>query len=134
LGQECNERRRVLVIDDEEIVRNLTKSILESFDYEALLAKDGETGLDLYSRLEAEIGLVLCDMMMPTMSGEDVFYGLRALNPKALVLLSSGLEDPELIDRLTARGLAGFIKKPYRPVQLMARVRDLLARGTNQSL
>lgn len=118
----------VLVIDDEEIVRDLTQSILKFFEYECLVAKNGEEGLELFRANKDRIDVVLCDMVMPTLNGEDVFHGIREISPTALIVLSSGLEDPELIESLKSQGLAGFLNKPYQPAQLIAKLSEILGR------
>ena len=118
----------VLVIDDEEIVRDLTQSILKFFEYQSLVAKNGEEGLELFRANKDRIDVVLCDMVMPTLNGEDVFHGIREISPTALIVLSSGLEDPELIETLKSQGLAGFLNKPYQPAQLIAKLSEVLSR------
>ena len=118
----------ILVIDDEEIVRELTQSILQFFGYASLVAENGENGVALFDSHKDEIDAVLCDMVMPSLNGEEVFRAIRAISPNAQVLLSSGLEDPELIDRLESQGLAGFLIKPYKPTQLIEKLKTLLAK------
>lgn len=122
------EKRRalVLVIDDEEIVRDLAQSILKFFEYDSLVAKNGEDGVELFRANKDRIDAILCDMVMPTMNGEEVFHAIREMDPTARIILSSGLEDPELIDRLRTKGLAGFLNKPYQPAQLIAKLSGIL--------
>lgn len=120
------QRSLVLVIDDEEIVRDLAQSVLKFFKFDSLVASNGEDGIALFRENKERIDVVLCDMVMPTLNGEDVFRGIREIQPDALIILSSGLEDPELIRGLKAQGLAGFLNKPYQPTELIALLNEIL--------
>ncbi len=119
-------RDLVLVVDDEEAVREVINSVLEAGGFDTLVAKDGATAIQLFRDNGAEIGLVLLDLSMPGLSGEQTFEELRRLDPTVRVLLSSGYSEAEATRRFVGRGLAGFIQKPYRPEQLVDAVRRAL--------
>jgi CheY-like chemotaxis protein len=116
----------VLVVDDEEAVREVINSVLEAAAFDTLVARDGATAVQLFRDNGAEIGLVLLDLSMPGLSGEQTFEELRRLDPTVRVLLSSGHSEAEATRRFVGRGLAGFIQKPYRPEQLVDAVRRAL--------
>lgn len=116
----------ILVIDDEEMVRNLAVEILAGAGYAAIPAKDGPEGLAIYRSRRDEIRLCVVDMMMPAMNGEEVFRELRSLTPDVKVILTSGYNEVEATRSLVSKGLAGFIQKPYTPKQLTAKVRAAL--------
>lgn len=82
-----------------------------------MLAADGQQGLDLY-RENPEIALVLLDMTMPHMDGEETFQRLRRIDPEVRVLLTSGYSEQDT-ERFAGKGLSGFIQKPYRPQELL---------------
>jgi two-component system cell cycle sensor histidine kinase/response regulator CckA len=119
-------RELVLVVDDEEAVREVIHSVLEVAGFDTLIAKDGNTAVELFRANGAEIGLVLLDLSMPGLSGEQTFEELRRMDPTVRVLLSSGYSEAEATRRFVGRGLAGFIQKPYRPEQLVDAVRRAL--------
>ena len=119
-------RDLVLVVDDEEAVREVINSVLEFAGFDTLVAKDGSTAVQLFRENGAEIGIVLLDLSMPGLSGEQTFKELRRLDPTVRVLLSSGYSEAEATRRFVGRGLAGFIQKPYRPEQLVDAVRRAL--------
>jgi PAS domain S-box-containing protein len=119
-------RDLVLVVDDEESVREVINSVLEGAGFDTLVAGDGGTAVQLFRDNGAEIGLVLLDLSMPGLSGERTFEELRRLDPTVRVLLSSGYSEAEATRRFVGRGLAGFIQKPYRPEQLVDAVRRAL--------
>ena len=125
----------VLVVDDEHIVRRSAKAMLERYGYSVVLAENGKEAVDLYKVLADKIDLVLLDMTMPVMSGEEAFRHLKTLRPEVRVVLSSGYNEVEAVRRFTGKGLAGFLQKPYSAVTLAEKIRTVLreARGTAQS-
>ena len=108
----------ILVVDDEEFIRTTAALMLESLGYEVLLATDGLEGLDIYSQHKDRIDLVLLDMIMPRMGGRACFKGIRALDPNARVVISSGYDKEEHIEELRQAGVQGFVRKPYRLAEL----------------
>jgi DNA-binding response OmpR family regulator len=107
-------------------VREVIHSVLEVAGFDTLIAPDGAAAVELFRANGAEIGLVLLDLSMPGLSGEQTFEELRRLDPTVRVLLSSGYSEAEATRRFVGRGLAGFIQKPYRPEQLVDAVRRAL--------
>jgi len=118
----------ILVIDDEEIVRHPAKAALERFGYEVVLAEDGRQGVEAFRRMADRISVVLLDMTMPVMSGEEAFRELRMIRSDIKVILSSGYNEVEAIRHFAGKGLAGFIQKPYTSARLAEAVRSVLNR------
>jgi PAS domain S-box-containing protein len=118
--------RLVLVIDDEAQIREGIHDILELEGLETIGAPNGEAGIELYRARVNEIGLVLLDLSMPGLSGEATLEGLRAINPEVKVVLSSGYNQSETVQRFAGRGLAGFLQKPYDVQKLLQTVRKYL--------
>jgi CheY-like chemotaxis protein len=118
----------VLVIDDEEIVRRTAQVTLEHFGYKVLLAHDGLEGVNKFRELAAHVDVVLLDLTMPVMSGEETFRELRLIRPDVRVILSSGYSQVEALRRFTGKGLAGFVQKPYTSVRLEEAVKSALDR------
>ncbi len=116
----------MLVVDDEEIVRLTAKHTLERYGYRAMLANDGVTALEAYRDQPGLISLVLLDLTMPVMSGEETLRHLQTVNPKVKVLLSSGYNEVEAVQRFAGKGLAGFIQKPYTAAGLAEKVKEAL--------
>ena len=116
----------VFVIDDELMVRRTAKAVLERFGYTVVTAENGKEGVDLFRAYPNKVAVVILDMTMPVMSGDDTFRELRALDPDVRVILSSGYNEVEAIRRFTAKGLAGFLQKPYSAKVLGERVRSVL--------
>jgi len=118
----------VLIVDDEEVVRQTAGNTLERYGYKTVTAGDGVDAVDLYRRQPDTISLVLLDLTMPVMSGEDALRELQLINPKVRVLLTSGYNEVEAVQRFAGKGLAGFIQKPYTAAALAEKVKEVLAR------
>jgi two-component system, cell cycle sensor histidine kinase and response regulator CckA len=116
----------ILVIDDEQIVRHTAKTMLESYGYSVLVAENGREGVDLFRLVHEKVALVILDMSMPVMSGEETLRNLRLIDSETPVILSSGFNEVEAIRRFTGKGLAGFIQKPYSALDLARRVKTTL--------
>jgi len=111
----------VLVVDDEESVRKLTRRTLEAFGYRVLLAADGAEAMKLYELQRGEIRVVLTDMMMPIQDGPALIKALRHLDPDLPVIGASGLTGQDNL------GLKHLLPKPYKTELLLQALRDLLS-------
>ena len=109
---------RILLVDDQEPVREVAKDMLEALGYEVITAADGLEGVSRYRDLWREIDLVILDMIMPNMSGGDCFRRMKEINPKARVVLSSGYSMDGAIQNVMNEGILAFIQKPYRLEEL----------------
>lgn len=116
----------ILVVDDEDTVRTAARNALEHFGYTVLLASNGREALDIAFRRVAAIDLVLLDVTMPEMDGEETLERLLALKPRLRVLLSSGFNEVEVVRRFSAKNPAGFIQKPYTAARLASAVKAAL--------
>jgi len=119
--------RRVLVIDDEESVRTVARRIFERAGYEVLLACDGVEGVERFRERSGEIGAVLLDITMPRMGGEETFAELRRIRGDVRVLLASGYSEQEAMSRFAAKGLAGFVEKPFCAETLLEKLDAILS-------
>ena len=125
VGEERWEARgTILVVDDEEIVREVASNILEDCGYDVLIAEDGRKALEVFSRHAEDIVAVLLDLTMPELDGAETFLKLRRMRPDIRVVLSSGFDNNDsMIDRFMNEEAVSFLQKPYRPVQLVERIR-----------
>ncbi|HUF27631.1 MAG TPA: MASE1 domain-containing protein [Gemmatimonadaceae bacterium] len=117
---------RILVVDDEEMVRTLAVRVLEASGFDVLGATDGREAIALFTRSPDTIRLVLLDWMMPHLGGGETLDALRRIRPKVPVILSSGYAEQTVGGRLEDERTV-FIQKPYRPQELLAKVRAALA-------
>jgi len=121
-------KKTVLVVDDEELIRELLYDILES-DYEVLLAEDGEKGLELYMKQNEEIDAVITDLIMPKMRGDKLLEKLRALNPQIPVIIITGFEKEIDLVRILKEPKVAFINKPFDIEQLLNELSILIETG-----
>jgi len=119
----------ILVVDDDDYILQAVYVSLESYGYSVLLANSGAAAIRIFEDRSDQIELVLLDMLMPGMSGEETYRALRAIRPDVKVLLSTGFAPDEAAQRFTDEGLAGFLRKPYDPDQLAGEVKRIIERG-----
>lgn len=116
----------ILLVDDEEDVRQLGARILTRSGYKVITAANGMEALDSYSREKDHIDLVILDLMMPTMGGKDCLKELLKIDPQTRVLVASGLSSDSLTKKCVELGAKGFVGKPFRFKELLKRVRKSL--------
>jgi len=116
----------VLVVDDEEIIRETTRQLLEGYGYEVLTATDGKEALDIFKKYQNDIRLVLTDLMMPVMDGAELVRLLRAISKKLPVVVSSGLLENDKRSALRALGVVEILAKPYGAQELLEMARRRL--------
>jgi CheY-like chemotaxis protein len=115
----------VLIIDDEETIREVAAIMLEDMGFKTLSAPDGKEGVAVYQQHQSEIACVLLDMTMPRMDGAACFSQLRKINPDVQVILSSGYTEQDATPDFIGKGLAGFIQKPYTPEALQEKLQTI---------
>jgi PAS domain S-box-containing protein len=120
--------RTVLVVDDEEFIREIAERALIHAGYRVLQAQDGQEALAWFLPGQDPVDLVLLDMTMPRMGGAEAFRRIRAVAPETRVLLSSGYTQKESLQSLAGLPPDGFLAKPYRIADLLAAVADTLRR------
>ena len=116
----------ILVVDDEETVRIAAKIMLERRGFTVLTAEDGRAALEVFRSRVDEIVVVLLDLTMPRLDGEETFRELRRIRPDVRVIISSGYNEQETTSRFAGKGLAGFLQKPYGIRPLGEKIRQVL--------
>jgi len=116
----------VLVVDDEETIRETAVMMLEDMGLDTLTAIDGADGVEVYRHNQDKIVAVLLDMTMPKLDGRGCFRELMRINPNVQVILSSGNNEQEATSLFTGKGLADFIQKPYSPDLLSEKIQKIL--------
>lgn len=118
----------VLVVDDEEGIRQIAKRTLERFGYRVVVAANGAEAVGIYAQRRAEIAVVLSDMSMPVMDGPTMIQALRVIHPDVVVVGSSGLQSHGLTVRAASAGVASFIPKPYTAATLLRALAQALGK------
>ncbi|MBI9102955.1 MAG: response regulator [Spirochaetales bacterium] len=117
---------KILVIEDDEIIRSITEMMIKKLGYEVLISSTGEQGVEIYRKNKEEIDLILIDMIMPGMTGQECFKAIRSINPEAKILLSSGFSKSSGLKNLFMDGKSGFIMKPYRLADMAGTLNSML--------
>ncbi len=116
----------ILVVDDEELVLEVAREILVSRGFDVLTAAGGAEAVEIYRRHLGEIAAVVLDKTMPEVDGEQAFQKIRELDPEARVLMMSGYSKRNVPMRVIEMGLGGFLHKPFRPQDLIDKLREVL--------
>jgi two-component system, cell cycle sensor histidine kinase and response regulator CckA len=119
----------VLLVDDEDLVRELGQRILTRSGYKVLTAANGNEALEVYGREKERIALVILDLIMPTMGGKDCLHELLKIDPAAKVLIASGYSADASTKECVGLGAKGFVAKPFRFKELLRQVRKALDEG-----
>jgi nitrogen-specific signal transduction histidine kinase/CheY-like chemotaxis protein len=133
INNNLNGPETVLLVDDEEFILKVGSQILEELGYAVLTAASGKEALEIYSEKKDEIDIVVLDMIMPGMGGGETFDSIKALNPDAKVLLSSGYSIMGEASDILSRGCQGFIQKPFTMKSFSEKLREILD-GENNSV
>ena len=121
------ESTTVLLVDDEEGLRSLMAIALEESGCTVFQASDGEEGMAQFRRHGHDLDVVILDLTMPRMSGDEVFRRIRATHPQMPIILSSGYTEEDISRQFSGLGLSGFIEKPFTPSELIEKIGAVLA-------
>jgi PAS domain S-box-containing protein len=114
----------VLLVDDEDTIRGVGTEMLKELGFSTITADDGREAVEVFKQ-NPDISLVILDLTMPHMDGEQCFRELRRLDPDVKVIISSGYNEQEVAQKFLGKGLAGFIQKPYKLSVLKEAIRGL---------
>lgn len=117
----------ILLVEDQDVVRALVRRVLEEDGYVVHEARDGSHALEVAAAVEGEIDLLLTDLVMPNLGGPELAGRLATLRPIGATLFMSGYAGDTLAGTGSLPEGAEFLQKPFRPVELVARVRAMLA-------
>jgi len=109
---------RILLVDDEGVVREVAGAMLDQLGYDVATAKNGREAVELYREQGQGIDLVILDMVMPEMGGRECLTALQVIDPGVRVVLSTGYDMDSRAQDVLSQGVLGFVKKPYRMVDL----------------
>lgn len=118
----------ILIVDDEELVREVNSILIEENGGKVLLANDGEEGLTVFSENKSEIDVVLLDFSMPRRNGYELYLEIKKLKPEVPVIMASGLGVIPEVQNLVSAGELQFISKPYHEAQLMSAIKQALVK------
>jgi len=116
----------ILIVDDEESIRGFLASALNHLGHEVKEAADGREAITVFAKHEQDIKLVLLDLTMPHMGGEETFSELRRMRSDISVVLMSGYSEDEVTSLFAGKGMTGFLQKPFSLAALMQMLKECL--------
>lgn len=123
-GSEC-----ILIVEDEQSLREVAEYVLSKYGYRVLLAPDGESALDLYRKEREDISVIVLDVIMTGMGGKRCLKEMLLLNPDVKIIVVSGWTDDEPPDVFIQAGAKEFVSKPYDVKNLARVIRKVLGKG-----
>jgi PAS domain S-box-containing protein len=121
-----NAPQTILLVEDEEMLRELGMTILESEGYRVLAAKDGMEAVALFEANRDEIGLVVCDLGLPRLGGREAFLKMKESKPGVRAIVASGYLEPTIRSEMLKAGVIDTIQKPYDFSELLAKIRSAI--------
>lgn len=125
-----NEKHKILVVDDEEKILSVIKAYLEKEGFDVHTASDGERAIELFNSMD--FSLVILDLMLPKISGEEICAKLRTTSSIPIIMLTAKVEENDKIEGLSL-GADDYVTKPFSPKELVLRVKALLRRSFKDS-
>lgn len=119
-------RGTILVVDDDESIRTFGKATLEQAGLKVFTARDGRDAVKIYKQNASDINLVLMDMTMPHLNGDEASREIRKISPDVKIIFSSGYSEQETSGKLNQNGSNSFLQKPYKPTDLLQKVKEIL--------
>jgi DNA-binding NtrC family response regulator len=122
----------ILVVDDEEMLKDLARDILMRYGYTVLTAVSGGEAVELYRKNKKEIAAVVLDIVLPDVDGREAFRRIREIDPAAKVIISSGYNQERDATDLLKEGAVRFLQKPYRVASLVETVGEVIEKGKEE--
>lgn len=122
----CTGKGRILVVDDEPLIREMAREILENNGYEVVEAVDGQEGLEVFMETPGGFDLVILDLVMPRLHGFQVMDRILQVAPATRILISSGFSPDSRAELTAPTATTGFLAKPYRSRDLLEFVQKLI--------
>ena len=116
----------ILLVEDDESIRNLGAAILKKFGYKVITAGDGKEALEIYQVEKDRIDLIMLDLIMPIMDGRQCLAGVLRINPDAKIIIASGVSEAGSASGARVAGAKGFVQKPYDMRKLLTKIREIL--------
>ncbi len=118
--------RTIMLVEDEEMLRELGVMMMEADGYRVLAAKDGVEAVEMFEFHADEIGLVVCDLGLPRLGGRDVFLRMKEIKPSVRAIVASGYLEPNVRSEILRAGVIDTVQKPYDFRDMMERIRSII--------
>ena len=122
-----NINTKILIVDDQKVIREFLKDMANTDGYSTILAEDGQEALKLFESNYQDVGLAIVDIVMPRMYGNELYYKMKKINPDLKVLIISGHINEEIKKQLIKDGVDGYLPKPFDVKSTREQIRTLLS-------
>ena len=126
VGSPHDPARTIMLVEDEEMLRELGVMMLEGDGYRVLAAKDGIEAVEMFEVHADEIGLVVCDLGLPRLGGRDVFLRMKEIKPSVRAIVASGYFEPNLRTEILRAGVLDTVQKPYDFREMIEKIRSIV--------
>ena len=126
-----HDKGHIIIIDDEPIVRNLCKTMLNDYGYFVTTFEDAREAVNFYKKHHKKIDLAIIDMIMPHMNGSECFKALYKINPEVKAILATGYDMSERTQEVLTKSIAGFLQKPFKESTLLKMISEVLESPTH---
>jgi PAS domain S-box-containing protein len=126
IGGAGDSPRTIMLVEDEELLRNLGVMMMESDGYRVLSAKDGVEAVEMFETHADEIGLVVCDLGLPRLSGQEVILRMKEIKPDVRAIVASGYLEPKTRTEILRAGVLDTVQKPYDFREMMIKIRSII--------
>jgi signal transduction histidine kinase/ActR/RegA family two-component response regulator len=122
----------ILLVEDEEMLRELGVEVLQAEGYRVLIARDGLEALEVFTANRDEIGLVVCDLGLPKLGGRDVFLRMKEIRPSVRAIVASGYLEPSMRSEILKAGVIDTIQKPYDLQELIGKIQTVIGKAESE--
>jgi CheY-like chemotaxis protein len=131
-GPHLRDAQTILLVEDEEMLRDLGVQILEGEGYRVLAAKDGVEAVELFTLHRESIGLVVCDLGLPRLGGRDAFMKMKEIKPHVRAIVASGYLEPSVRSEILRAGVIDTIQKPYDFREMLEKIRSVIGKAQTE--
>ena len=126
------EPQTILLVEDEEMLRELGVEVLQAKGYRVLVAKDGLEAVEVFAANRDGIGLVVCDLGLPRLGGRDVFLKMKEIKPGVRAIVASGYLEPSVRSEILKAGVIDTIQKPYDLHELIGKIQAVIGKAQSE--
>lgn len=131
-AEQNRQAQTILLVEDEEMLRDLAVEILEGEGFHVLAAKDGLEAVEMFETHRDEIGLVVCDLGLPKLGGREVFLKMKQRKPSVRAIVASGYLEPTIRSEILKAGVIDTIQKPYDFAELLEKIRAVIGNAQSE--
>lgn len=131
-SQKTDRAQTILLVEDEDVLRELGVDILSAEGYRVLAARDGVEAVEMFSAHHDEVRLVVCDLGLPRLGGHDAFLKMKEIRPDVRAIIASGYLEPTFRSEILKAGVIDTLLKPYEFREMLERIRAIIGKAQSE--